>query len=117
MAFEVLVVLAAGANHGYGIAKEIEYNSEGRTRPGTGSLYLSMSKLKDGGLIDSCGPPEGLRREDSRRRYYCLTNHGRAVAAQESRRLLRLLQLARQRDLIDDSASAPLINHAAESGA
>ncbi len=100
LAFQVLLALAAGHNHGYGIAKEIELNTGGRTRPGTGSLYLSMAKLKDQTLIEPCDPPPSTGRSDARRRYYRLTTAGRAAAAAEGRRLARLVRLARQRDLL-----------------
>jgi len=109
MAYQVLLVLAGGANHGYAIAKEIERNSAGRTRAGTGSLYLSMSKLKQAGLIEICGPPASESRRDARRRYYRLTDEGRHVAVAESARLVRLLQLARSRRLLDERALGPLL--------
>jgi len=98
LAFQVLLVLAAGDNHGYGIAKEAEANTAGRTRVGTGSLYLSMAKLADQGLIERCPAPPASR--DRRRRYYRLTNFGRQVASAEAARLADLVRIAGQRDLL-----------------
>lgn len=98
LAFQVLLVLAAGDNHGYGIAKEAEANTAGRTRVGTGSLYLSMAKLADQGLIQQCPAPPASR--DRRRRYYHLTAFGRQVAGAEAGRLAELVRIAGERDLL-----------------
>jgi DNA-binding PadR family transcriptional regulator len=102
MAFQVLLALADGDNHGYAIAKEIEENTGGRTRVGTGSLYLSMAKLADQGLIDPCEPPAGCT--DRRRRYYRITDFGRDVASAEASRLAELVQLAGRRRLLESEA-------------
>lgn len=98
LAFQVLLVLAAGDNHGYGIAKEAEANTAGRTRVGTGSLYLSMAKLADQGLIEQCPAPPSSR--DRRRRYFHLTSFGRQVASAEASRLADLVRIAGERDLL-----------------
>ena len=98
LAFQVLLVLAAADNHGYGIAKEVEANTAGRTRVGTGSLYLSMAKLADQGLIEQCPPPAAST--DRRRRYYHLTSFGRHVASAEASRLVDLVRMAGERDLL-----------------
>jgi len=103
LAYQVLVVLAGGPQHGYGVAKEVEVLSDGRTRPGTGSLYLSLSKLCEDGLVEESDPPPGAK-ADARRKYYRLTALGRRVALAESRRLEGLLSRAR-RDL--EVAEAP----------
>ena len=102
MAFQVLLVLAAGTNHGYGIAKEVEDRTGGRTRVGTGSLYLSMAKLADQGLIEQCPPP--AESTDRRRRYYQLTDFGREVAIAEASRLAELVRVAGERDLLRPGA-------------
>ena len=98
LAFQVLLVLAAGDNHGYGIAKEAEANTFGRTRVGTGSLYLSMAKLADQGLIEQCPAPPSSR--DRRRRYFHLTDFGRQVASAEAGRLASLVRIAGERNLL-----------------
>jgi DNA-binding PadR family transcriptional regulator len=104
LAFQVLLVLAGADNHGYGIAKEVESNTAGRTRVGTGSLYLSMAKLADQGMIEPSDPPPASR--DRRRRYYRLTDMGRDVAAAEAHRLAALVRLAGERDLVRPNLAA-----------
>lgn len=113
LAFQVLVVLAGGPNHGYGIAKELEVISDGRTRPGTGSLYLSLANLREAGLARETEPPGG-ERVDARRKYYRLTALGRRVAAAESERLARLLELARRRHVAGAAAGDEAAGLAAE---
>lgn len=102
LSFQVLVVLAGGPNHGYGIAKELEVISGGRTRPGTGSLYLSLANLRDDGLVEETSAPPGAE-VDARRKYYRLTALGDEVLAAEARRLQALLDLARRHDVAVDA--------------
>ncbi len=92
LSLAVLLALADAERHGYAILKEIERESEGRIRPGTGTLYAALQRMVDEGLIEESG---GVSEEvDARRRYYGITALGRQVARAEVRRLARLLDLA-----------------------
>ena len=102
LAFQILLALAKQEAHGYVIAKEVEYNTGGRTKPSTGSLYLSMVRLKEQGLIEESQNRPPAENDDARRRYFRLTPLGRRVARAEGERLLRLVNLARERQLLDD---------------
>ena len=104
LAFQILLALARGASHGYAIAKEVERNTDGRTKPSTGSLYLSMEKLHSQALIGEAerGPDDA--NQDARRRYFRITSLGRRVARAETERMLRLVNLARERNLLADGA-------------
>ena len=102
LAFQILLALAKEDGHGYGIAKEVERNTGGRTKPSTGSLYLSMVRLKEQGLIEETQQRPPGESDDARRRYCSLTPLGRRVARAEGERLLRLVNLARERQLLDD---------------
>lgn len=104
LAFQILLALARGTSHGYAIAKEVERNTDGRTKPSTGSLYLSMEKLHAQALIEEAerGPDDAS--QDARRRYFRITSMGRLVARAETERMLRLVNLARERDLLADGA-------------
>lgn len=93
LSFQILVALADGPKHGYGILKEIEEASGASFATSTGTLYLAIRRLEQAGLLE---PAEG----DSRRRYYRLTPEGREVAAAEARRLASLLSVARRRKLV-----------------
>ena len=92
----VLLALAGGELHGYGIIKEIEDQSAGRMVPGAGSLYAALQRMVDDGLLreaESPSEPDVYRR----RRYYGLTELGREALDAELRRLDRLLSLAAER--------------------
>lgn len=104
LAFQILLALARGESHGYAIAKEVERNTDGRTKPSTGSLYLSMEKLHSQALIAETEDRPEDANEDARRRYFRITPLGRRVARAETERMLRLVNLARERHLLGDGA-------------
>lgn len=92
----VLLALAEGELHGYGLIQEIERQSEGRLAPGAGSLYAALQRMVGDGLLRQAEAPDDPD-VDRRRRYYALTELGRAVLAAELRRLDRLLAVAAAR--------------------
>jgi DNA-binding PadR family transcriptional regulator len=96
-AFHVLVVLANGPRHGYGVAQEVEELTEGRLVMGPGTLYGSLQRMLASGLIEEAKNPgeEGLHAE--RRRYYRMTPVGSAALRAESTRLMRTAAVAQQR--------------------
>ena len=95
LTFQILVALADGPKHGYGILKEIEEGSGGSRRSSTGTLYLAIQRLEQEGFLE-----EEKTASDSRRRYYRLTPEGREVAVAEVRRLASLLGVARGKKLV-----------------
>lgn len=97
VAFHVLVALAQGPKHGYGIAREVEELTEGRIVMGPGTLYGSLQRLAGADLICEADNPgdEGLHAK--RRRYYRMTALGSAALSAESTRLLRTARLAQER--------------------
>jgi len=103
LAFQILLALAKCEGHGYAIAKEVERNTDGRTKPSTGSLYLSMEKLHTQSLIEKAEASPDDGNQDARRRYFRITPLGRRVARAETERMLRLVNLARDRDLLSDA--------------
>jgi DNA-binding PadR family transcriptional regulator len=92
LSLAVLLALADAERHGYAILKEIERESEGRIRPGTGTLYAALQRMVDEGLIEESGGVADA--VDARRRYYGITALGRQVARAEVGRLARLVDLA-----------------------
>lgn len=102
----VLLALADRDLHGYALMKEVERQTDGHLAPGTGTLYAALQRLTDDGLIDE-SPEEPGPDEDPRRRYYRITDGGRATARAEADRLARVVALARARALGPAAASAP----------
>lgn len=93
--FHILLALADGERHGYGIMQEVTRRTEGKVRLGPGTLYGSIKRMLHEGLIEESDerPDPGL--DDERRRYYRLTNLGYRVAAAEAERLEALVGVAR----------------------
>jgi len=101
LSMALLVALGHGDLHGYALLREVEDRSDGRLRPGTGSLYSALQRLMEEGLIvESPDRPED---DDSRRKYYRITGEGRASVATEARRMEELLADARRHGLIPAS--------------
>jgi DNA-binding PadR family transcriptional regulator len=80
----VLASLLDGPLHGYGIIKRAEELSGGRVRLAAGTLYGALDRLGTEGLVSEAGRE---RVEGRERRYYALTDHGRAVLAGEAERM------------------------------
>lgn len=98
--FEILLALADADRHGYAIMQEVEERTQGALRLGPGTLYGAIKRLRASGLIEErAGDPEPGA--DERRRVYCLTEKGRALAALESRRLARSVEAARAKRLME----------------
>ena len=97
IAFDILLALADGDRHGYGILQEVE--SRSGTALHAGTLYRALARLLDGRLIDEVDAPPDAGTDDERRRYYRLTDRGISVARAEVRRLESQLATARSRRL------------------
>ena len=85
--FHILLSLATGPLHGYGIMKAVERESNGEVRLELGSLYRLLGRLLDLGAL-------AAQESDDRRRNYSLTAFGRRVLEAEARRLAALVKLA-----------------------
>ena len=93
LSIAVLLVLADGPLHGYGLIKALDVETEGRIVPAAGTLYAALERMVDERLIEETDAPS-TPDADQRRRYYGLTAFGREVARAELQRLSRLLALA-----------------------
>jgi DNA-binding PadR family transcriptional regulator len=98
--FQVLLILADGPRHAYGLAKAVEGQADGQVRLEIGSLYRMLARLTTLGVIDEHEPPARDAGHEGRRRYYRLTAFGRRVAEAEAARLESVLALARRRRLV-----------------
>lgn len=93
------MALADDDRHGYAIILDVAERTGGRIRLSAGTLYRSIQRMLEQGLIVETDERPAPEDDDERRRYYRLTPFGRDVAAAEADRLGDLLKLARQRGL------------------
>jgi DNA-binding PadR family transcriptional regulator len=97
VALNVLLALADGERHGYGIMLEVRERTGGRVRLGPGTLYGAIKRLKEGGVIEESGQRPDPEADDERRRYYRLSGFGGEVLAAEVERLDGLVRAARRK--------------------
>ncbi|HTZ56785.1 MAG TPA: PadR family transcriptional regulator [Acidobacteriaceae bacterium] len=96
----ILLALAGGNLHGYGIIQEVARNSDGHYRLGPGTLYDNLKKLMDAGLVADAPKTFAAKRKAAKeddRRFYTLTRDGRAALASEVDRLQSVVTQARLR--------------------
>jgi DNA-binding PadR family transcriptional regulator len=98
--FQILIALVDGERHGYAIMMEVEERSEGTVRLGPGTLYGSLKRLLDAGIVADAGERAHPDTADERRRYYRLTKYGLLVARAEAQRLEAVVRIARRKKLI-----------------
>jgi DNA-binding PadR family transcriptional regulator len=98
--FHILLALADGDRHGYGIMMEIEMRTKGAVRLGPATLYGSIKRLLNDGLIEESETRPDPSLDDERRRYYRLTRFGRRVTIAETERLESLVREARSKKLL-----------------
>ncbi len=96
--FHILLALADEERHGYAIIQDVEARTEGELKLSAGTLYRSIARMVEQGLIAEVARRRAVT-DDERRRYYRLTPFGTAVARAEMRRLAQLVRLARARGL------------------
>src|SRR5262245_34506882 len=102
--FEVLLSLANGPLHGYGIKLDIEQRTNGDLSLGSGTLYQAIQRLEREGLIGEASAQD--KKEDARRgRTYRLEPRGRASLEQHLRRLSRTVDYARTRRILPSNNS------------
>lgn len=93
--FHILLSLHDEPRHGYGIVREIAARTANKVIMGPGTLYGTLLRMSETGLIEECGCVS-----DNRRRYYCLTKKGRAAAVAEADRLSSLVEAAYKKRLV-----------------
>jgi DNA-binding PadR family transcriptional regulator len=98
--FHILLALADGERHGYAIMKEVAERSAGTVRLGPGTLYGSLKRLLEAGLVEEGRERSDIAMDDERRRYYRLTQLGLSVARAEARRLDAIVRTARRKKLV-----------------
>jgi len=102
--FHILIALADAARHGYAIIQDVALRTGGEVQLGAGTLYRSIHRMLEQGLIVEARDRPSPELDDERRIYYEITPLGTAVARAESRRLMQLLALARARGVVPERA-------------
>ena len=92
--FHILVSLSGADQHGYGIMQEILDRTDGKVRIWPATLYGSLKRMIEEGLIEESGQRPAEGEDDARRRYYRLTRVGRRVLELECERLRELVRMA-----------------------
>jgi DNA-binding PadR family transcriptional regulator len=92
--FHVLLALADGDRHGYGIIREVDQRTDGLIVLRTGTLYTVLKRMLELDLVEESSRRPAPEEDDERRRYYRLTANGKAVTEAEARRLEGLVALA-----------------------
>jgi DNA-binding PadR family transcriptional regulator len=98
--FQILIALADGDRHGYSIMRETAARTDGKVQLSAGTLYSSIRRMLEQGLIGELADSPDPTSSDERRRYYRLTRFGRRVATAEVERLSGLVKQARAAGLV-----------------
>jgi DNA-binding PadR family transcriptional regulator len=93
--FHILVAVADRERHGYAIMQDVHTRTDGKLRLSPGTLYGSIKRMLEEGLIEELDERPDPDHDDERRRYYRITPLGRKAAREESARLMKLLRQAR----------------------
>lgn len=101
--FLILLALARGEAHGYGILKEVEEETGNGVYLDPANLYRSLKRLMKAGLVSESDKRPAADLEDERRKYYALTELGARVVQAEAERLRTLAEVAVSRSLIPQS--------------
>ena len=97
--FHILMAVADEDRHGYAIIQDIAARTDGVLHMSAGTLYRSIQRMQEQGLIVEARERPAPEDDDERRRYYRITPFGFAVARAEARRLTQMVKLARARGI------------------
>jgi DNA-binding PadR family transcriptional regulator len=102
--FHILLAVAQHDRHGYAIMQDVEERTNGELRLSAGTLYRSIQRMLEQGLIAETRERPAPDLDDERRRYYRMTPFGEAVARAELRRIEGLVRIARKQGLTPERA-------------
>src|SRR5580700_11320481 len=94
--FHILLALAEEDRHGYAIIQDVAVRTAGELKLSAGTLYRSIQRMLEQGLILETRDRPAPEEDDERRRYYRITKFGVEVARAEARRLSQLVRFARE---------------------
>ena len=95
----ILLALSTEERHGYGIMKEVERDSQSKVKMGPGTLYGSLGRMMEAGLIHESDKKVDPEMDDERRVYYKITGLGKAALAAELARYREVVAVARRKQL------------------
>jgi DNA-binding PadR family transcriptional regulator len=98
--FHILLALSAGERHGYAIMREVAAETGNSFTMGPGTLYGTLVRMLDAGLVEESGERRDPEMNEERRRYYRITSKGRRAAVDEAKRLDALVRSARKKSLL-----------------
>ncbi len=102
--FHILMAVAQEDRHGYGIIQDVIRRTNGELRLSAGTLYRSIQRMLEQGLIDETDDRPAPELDDERRRYYRISAFGAAVARAETHRMAQLVRMARTQGLLPERA-------------
>ena len=97
--FHILLAVAEEDRHGYAIIQDVAMRTDGELKLSAGTLYRSIQRMLEQGLLMETRERPAPEEDDERRRYYRITALGTAVAKAEARRLTQLVRMARAKGL------------------
>ena len=97
--FHILISLAAGERHGYGIIQDIQERGETAV-PDVGTMYRALARMVEHRLIEFAARRPALDAGDERRNYYRITDTGLRLARAEAQRMMTLMRAARLSGLL-----------------
>jgi DNA-binding PadR family transcriptional regulator len=100
----ILLALGGRKLHGYAIMQAIADKTDGRATILPGTLYTTLNRMVDDGLVEEAKPPSEQPDDERRRRYYRITELGRQTVMAESERMAVLLDVARREHLAGEAA-------------
>jgi DNA-binding PadR family transcriptional regulator len=95
----ILLALSTQERHGYGIMKQVEADSQGKVKMGPGTLYGSIGRMIEAGLISESDRKIDPDMDDERRVYYKITGLGKKALAAELERYREVMTVAKQKRL------------------
>ncbi len=98
--FQILVALADRDQHGYAIMQDVQARTGGQLRLSPGTLYGSIKRMLEQGLVVELRGRDRPDENDERRRYYRLTPLGRKIVKAEALRMSELVEQARAHGLV-----------------
>jgi len=101
----ILLALSSKERHGYGIMKQVQEDSQGKVTMGPGTLYGSIGRMIEAGLIRESDRKIDPEMDDERRVYYRITGAGRKALAAELERYREVVAIAGQHHLSPDTLS------------